>query len=213
MLDHVAIECLGNALAPSLSRVQLLRRGALGGGAVLSGSVFAALAGRADAATVPDNDLAYLRLLVAAELLAADFQTRALVSGKLSRRSRAVIRKMAADEKAHYSALARLVTGAGQIPATAGDIDFAYPKGSFASESAVVKLAAEIETLVLGAYLGSIENVETGELRLPIGQIAANEAQHASALASLRGRTVIGRAFPASLRIDAASAALDRFES
>jgi len=180
---------------------------------VLSGSVLGALAGRADAATPPDNDLAYLRLLVAAELLAADSQARALASGKLSRRSKAVIKKMAADEKAHYTRLAQLVTAAGQPPATAGDIDFSYPKRSFASQASVLKLAAGIETLVLGAYLGAIENVETAELRLPIGQIAANEAQHVGALAALRRRTVIGRAFAPSLQIDAASAALDRFES
>ena len=171
------------------------------------------LAGRADAATPPDNDLAYLRVLVAGELLAADLQAKALASTKLSRHARAVISKMAADEKAHYAKLAQLVTAAGQPPATAGDIDFSYPKGSFASQAAILRLAAEVETLVLGAYLGAIENVETPELRLPIGEIAANEAQHAGALAALRGRTVIGRAFAPSLQIDAASAALDRFES
>ena len=190
-----------------------MRRGAIGGGAVLTGSLFASLAGRAEAAAPSDNDLAYLRLLVAAELLAADFQVKALASGKLSRRSRAVVAKMAADERAHYARLAQLVTAAGQRPATAGDIDFSYPKGSFASPAAVLKLAAEIETLVLGAYLGAIENVEAPELRLSLGQIAANEAQHAGALAALRGRNVIGRAFAPSLQIDAASAALDRFES
>ena len=65
-----------------------MRRGATGGGLVLSGSVFAALAGRADAAVPPDNDLAYLRLLVGAELLAADFQAKALASEKLSRHSK-----------------------------------------------------------------------------------------------------------------------------
>jgi len=180
---------------------------------VLSSSVVAALAGRAGAATVPDSDLAYLRLLVAAELLATDFQAQALASGKLSPRSGAVVKKMAADEKAHYTGLAQLVTGSGQAPATAGDIDFSYPKGSFGSEASAMKLAAEIETLVLGAYLGAIENLQTGELRLPIGQIAANEAQHVGALAALAGRAVIGRAFAPSLQIDRASAALDRFES
>jgi hypothetical protein len=55
--------------------------------------------------------------------------------------------------------------------------------------------------------------MEAPELRLSLGQIAANEAQHAGAVAALRGRNVIGRAFAPSLQIDAASAALDRFES
>jgi hypothetical protein len=197
--------------APAFSRGQLLRRGALGGGAlVLAGS---ALASPARATVVPDGDLAYLRLLVGAELLAADFQAQALKSGKLGRASASVFRKMAADEKAHYGGLAQLVTGAGQAPATADDIDFSYPRGSFASQASILELAARIEALVLGAYLGAVENLQTPELRLPIGQIAANEAQHVGALAAVAGRPVIGRAFAPSLQIDAASAALDGFES
>ena len=119
---------------------------------------------------------------------------------------------MAADEKAHYAGLAQLVTAAGQVPATADDIDFVYARGTFASSTSILKLAAQIETLVLGTYLGAIENVQTPELRLPIGQIAANEAQHVGAVAVLAGRDAIGRAFAASLSIDAASAALDSSE-
>jgi hypothetical protein len=179
------------------------------GGAVL----FGALPAQTVAATPSDNDLAYLRLLVGAELLAADFQAKALSSRKVGRRSRRALKKMAADEKAHYARLARLVNAAGQPPATARDIDFTYPKGSFASESALLRTAAQIETVVLGAYLGAVENVETAALRLSVGQIAANEAQHVGALAELRGRSVIGGAFAPVLQIDAASAALDRFES
>ena len=205
---------MGNALAPRLTRAGLLRRGAVGGGAaLLSGSTLGALAAPAGAATVSDSDLAYLRLLLAAELLAADFQTQALASKKLRRRPAAAVRKMVADEKVHYRVLAQLVTAAGQIPAGAGDIDFAYSKGSFDTESAILRLAARIEALMLGAYLGAVENVQAADFRLPIGQIAANEAQHVGAVAGLSGRSVIGRALPASLRIDAASAALDRYES
>ena len=189
----------------SLSRSKLL---VVGGVALLGG-----VARPAAAATPSDNDLAYLRLLVGAELLAADVQAQALASRRLVRRSRAVLAKMAADDKAHYARLAQLVAAAGQTPATAGDIDFSYPKGSFASQAAVLNLAARIEELVLGAYLGAVENVEAPDVRVSLGQIAANEAQHASALAQLRGRAVIGRAFAPALQIDAASSALDRYES
>jgi demethoxyubiquinone hydroxylase (CLK1/Coq7/Cat5 family) len=207
-------EVHGQCQGTSLRRGQLLRRAALAGGAMLlPASAAGVLTPPADAATPTDNDLAYLRLLVAGELLAADLQAKALASAKLSRRSKTVLRKMAADEKAHYAKLAQLLTAAGQVPATAGDIDFSYPKGSFVAQPSILKLAAEIENLVLGAYLGAVENVETSDLRLSLGQIAANEAQHAGALAALRGHAVIGRAFAPSLQIDAASAALDRFES
>ena len=62
-----------------MSRAALLRRGAVGSGALLvSASGLAALAPVASADTPPDADLAYLRLLIAAELLVVDFQTQAL---------------------------------------------------------------------------------------------------------------------------------------
>ena len=197
-----------------LSRAGLLRRGVAGGGALLlSGSAVSAFAGAAGAATVPDGDLTYLRLLVGVELLAADFQAQALASGKLTSARAAATKQMLADEKAHYRSLSTLITGAGQVPATSDDINFTYPKRSFDSEASMLKVATSLETLTLGAYLGAVENIQTAQLRLPIGQIAANEAQHVSALADAAGKPIIGRPFAASLQIDAVSAALDAYES
>ena len=197
-----------------LSRAEFLRRG-IGGGAALavSGGGLAALAAPAGAATVPDNDLAYLRLLGAAELLKGDFQTKALAAGKLTGSAASLVRQMQADDKAHYASLSILTNGAGQPPPTADDIDFTYPARTFATQGSIVKLARELAGLTLGAYLGAIESVQTSSLRLPIGQIAANEAQQAGALARLLGRAQVGHAFAPSLSIDAVSAQLDRFES
>lgn len=201
-------------MATEFTRAGLLRRGAVGGGALLvSTSGLTAFADAASAATIPDADLAYLRLLIAGELLALDFQDRALASGKLRHDARPLLRKMRADEEAHYTKLANVLTVAGGTPATSGDIDFSYPKRSFHGQGSILRLAEQIERLLLGAYLGAVENVETPELRLPIGQIAANEAQHAGALAELAGGGVIGRAFAPALQMAAASDALDRFES
>ena len=197
-----------------MNRAALLRRGAVGSGALLvSASGLAALAPVASAGTPPDADLAYLRLLVAAELLVFDFQTRALTSGKLRHRAHALFRRIRADEKAHYKQLAALLTTAGQTPATPGDIDFAYPKGSLRSQRSIVTLAGRLEHLMVGAYVGAIENVQTPELRLTIGRIAANEAQHQSALAGLRGDSVLGAALAPALQIAAVSDVLDEFES
>ena len=197
-----------------MSRGALLRRGAVGGGALLvSASGLAAVAPLARADTPPDADLAYLRLLIAAELLAVDFQSRALTSGKLRREAHSLFRRIRSDESDHYKHLASLLTAAGQTPATAGDINFAYPKGSFHSQASILTLAGRLERLMVGAYVGAVENVETSSLRLPIGQIAANEAQHQSALAGLHGRPVVGKAFAPALDIGAVSNALDAFES
>jgi hypothetical protein len=190
-----------------MNRAALLRRAA--GASVLLGAL--PLARPAHAATVPDGDLAYLRLLVAAELLKGELEARA--AGGLRAAAARVVRRMHADDSTHYAALAALMSDAGQPPATAADIDFAYPRGSFASERSIVALAARVATLTLGAYLGALQDVQTPALRLPLGQIAANEAQHVSALEQLRGRPAIGAAFARSLRIDAASAALGEYES
>jgi hypothetical protein len=196
-----------------LTRTSLLRRGAAGGGALLLAGPGAAALARPAVGAVPDGDLAYLRLLIGVELLAVDFHTQALASGKLGAASTPLVKKILADEKAHYAGLAQLVTGAGQIPATADDIDFAYPKNTFSTEATILKAANTTESIALGAYLGAIESVQSSVLRLPIGQIAANEAQHLSAVSARAGRRQVGRPFAAALDIDAASSALDVYES
>ena len=197
-----------------MSRGALLRRGVVGGGALLvSASGLAAVTPLARADTPPDADLAYLRLLIAAELLAVDFQSRALASRKLRRQAHSLFRRIRSDESDHYKHLASLLTAAGQTPARAGDINFSYPKGSFRSQTSILGLAGRLERLMVGAYVGAVENVETPSLRLPIGQIAANEAQHQSALAGLTGRPVVGKAFAPALQIGTVSNALDEFES
>lgn len=201
-------------MATGMSRGALLRRSAVGGGALLvSASGLAAVAPLARADVPPDADLAYLRLLIAVELLAVDFQSRALASRKLRREAQSLFRRIRSDESDHYEHLARLLTAAGQIPATADDINFSYPKGSFRSQASILGLARRLERLMVGAYVGAVETVETPSLRLPIGQIAANEAQHQSALAGLHGRPVVGKAFAPALQIGAVSNALDEFES
>jgi hypothetical protein len=191
-----------------LDRATLVRRGAglLAGGAALG------LAPAAFAA-VPDEDLAYVRLLIGVELLEVDFQARDLASGRLDPQTGRLLRTIATQEKAHLTGLSVLVTNTGQVPATADDVDFAYPKGTFASAAKIQRLADTIETLALGAYLGAVENVQTAAWRLPLGQIAATESRHVGALAAAAGKPVLGRAFAPSLQIDAVSAALDVYES
>jgi hypothetical protein len=192
-----------------LPRKELLRRGTL---LAIAGTGAGVLAARATAAGVPDADLSYLRLLVATELLKSDFEARALRSGKLDTAGVALVRRLRADDQAHYRGLATLLNDAGQPPATAGDIDFSYPHGTFKSQGSIVRLAWKFTALGLGAYLGAVESVETPRLRLPLGQIAANEAQQLSALAAFLGRPMIGGAFAAALGIDAVSDALDAYE-
>src|SRR5262249_61986818 len=124
--------------AMPLNRGAFLRRG-VGGGATILG--LSAFAGRANAAGIPDEDLAYLRLLVGAELLKLDFEGRALASGRSTAATTRLLRQLRADDGAHYAGLAALLNNSGQPPATPGDIDFSYPRGSFSSQKQIAQLA------------------------------------------------------------------------
>jgi hypothetical protein len=125
----------GDVTAP-LSRAQLLSRSAKGGVALLaSGSIAGALSGSATADATPESDLAYARLLVGAELLAADFYAQAIAAKRFSGGTARDLKRALFNEHEHYESLSAVLSGAGQPAAVAGDLDFAYPKGSFASKA------------------------------------------------------------------------------
>jgi len=182
-----------------IGRAVFLRRSSA---LVIAASGVGAFAPAAFADAPTPGDLAYLRLLIAAELLAVDFYEQAAVSLRIL-----------ADEKEHYTLLAALMTAAGQTPTTADDIDFSYPTGTFASRRSVLRFAKELERMLAGAYIDALEHVETPGYRLTMGRIVANEAQHHSAIAALQGEPPIQRSFPTAVRIDAMSNYLDRYES
>lgn len=192
----------------------MVSRGAKGGATLLlAGSVASSLARPASADTIPDGDLAYARLLVATELLTADFYARAIASKRFSAENEKYLNRGLFNEKEHYGAVSGILSGAGQAPATAEDFDFSYPKGAFASKSAIARLGITLETMALGAYLGAVDGLETDALKLTVARVAASEAQHLSVFARLAGKDPLGVSFPTALTIDEASNALDAFTS
>ncbi|HET7760174.1 MAG TPA: ferritin-like domain-containing protein [Gaiellaceae bacterium] len=188
----------------------LARAGAGAAFAVGGGSVVGAPAASARAA-VPDGDLAYARLLVALELLSLDFYSQALRAGRFP--ATLELRRARAAEKQHYDAVAAVLTDAGQVPATAQDIDFSYPRGSFGSQRAIARLGVRLETLSLGAYLGAVRALETPEFRNHAARAAASEAQHLSVFSGAVGGRRIGPPLPPALPIDRVSDALDAYAS
>jgi ferritin-like protein len=188
----------------------LARAGAGAAFAVGGGSVAGALAASARAAA-PDGDLAYARLLVALELLSLDFYSQALRSGRFP--AGLELRRARAGEKQHYDHVAAVLIDAGQVPATAQDIDFSYPRASFGSQRAIARLGVRLETLSLGAYLGAVRALETPEFRNHAARAAASEAQHLSVFSGAVGGRRIGPPLPPALPIDRVSSALDAYTS
>ena len=205
------------APAPSLdrlSRTELLARGGNGIALLLAGSTLGEFAPEAAAADkLPDGDLAYARLFVTVELLALDFYRQAIAARHFGARAFEELRRASADEHQHYESGAAILVSQGQIPATAADIDFSYPSGSFASRGSIAKLGVQLESTALGGYLGAVEGFQTDALKQPAASAAASESQHLSVFAAeLSGRR-IGAAFPRPLTIDRVSGVLDKFTS
>ena len=199
-------------MSASISRAQLLSRSAKGGAALLvAGSALGQLVDTAAAAPLPVSDLAYTRLLVGAELLAADFYAQAIAAANAGASVARYLKIAAFNEQEHYQAVARVLTGAGLTPAVAGDFEFSYPDGTFDTVGSIVTFGLQLETTILGAYLGALGAVQTDTVRTGIAPIAACEAQHAAYFAEVKGLKAFGLSFPPALTIDQASNAFDAY--
>ncbi len=172
------------------------------------GALALAPAALADGPT--DLDLANARLLVAVELLLADFYGRAVKAGTFGPAGKDSLERALFNENEHYASVSSILSSAGQTPAVAADIDFSYPAESFDTLGATTKLGLKLERIALGSYLGAVAAVST-PLKLRFAQIAASEAQHATVFAAETTGHAIWNSFPAPLTIDEASDALSEY--
>jgi hypothetical protein len=208
-------------VAGRLTRADLLSGGARAGTALVVGvGGFAAFSGTAAAqppndalGTLPAADLAYARLLIGWELLTIDFYTNALRSSHLGREMADIARLARANEQAHYSYLAGVVTASGGLPLSADDVNFTYPAKAFYTSRSITRLAITLEGLALGSYLGAGGNLVTPALASAVAQIAANEAQHLSVISVHDGASAFHDAFPATMTMEDSSNALGNYTS
>jgi hypothetical protein len=199
-------------VSTEFTRAELLARGAKGGAALLvAGSAVTVLAPTAAAEPLSDNDLAYARLLVGAELLGIDFYTRAIAANKLGAKGQKRLRAALRNEQEHYQSVAAILSGAGLVPAVAADIDFTYPRAAFGSRASIVKLGVDLEDTFVGAYLGALGGMQSNTFKSQIGSIAANQAQHLSILQDMLFGKPITVSFPRALTMQQASDAMDVF--
>lgn len=177
----------------------------------LAAAAAMAVAPRALAAAPSDADLANARLLVAVELLLLDFYGRAAKTRHFGSAGRDAVARARFNEQEHLDAVSLILTNAGQPPATAGDIDFTYPKNAFASLGKTVELGRALERLAAGAYLGAVASSVDRALALPLARIAASEAQHLTVFEQEATGHALGESFPEALTIQAASDSLAEY--
>jgi len=195
----------------TLTRSELLSRGARGSALVaVAGSSLGLLAGTADAAaqSLPSSDLAYVRLLVGAELLAGDFYGQAIAAANSTRGVAGYLKRAAFNEQEHYASVAGILSGAGATPAVATDFTFSYPTGTFSGERSILAFAQKLEQIMLGSYLGAIAGVQSQSLLPALATIAACEAQHSSYFGFVQGGKAFDLSFPPPLTISEASDAM-----
>ena len=199
----------------SLTRAALLGRGVRGGAAlVVAGGVVGVMAEAASADPISDQDLAYVRLLITAELLASNFYTQAIAASNTSAGVTKYLKRAYLNEQEHYQSVAGILSGAGQTPQVAADVNFIYPGGTFDNEAAILQAAAKLENTVVGTYAGAMGGMVTNQFKTGLAQIAACEAQHASYFAVQTGGNPFWLSFPGpAYTIQQASDALNQYTS
>ena len=167
------------------TRAQFLSRGAKGGLALVAGGLVLGVAeGTAFGAVTADADIA--KLAATAELLAIDFYTNAISSGKLKGDELSYLAGAKGNEVAHYDAL-KGVLG----KATPAGLKFKYPAGSFGSRHSIGALGMALETAFVGAYMGAVTAFKSNELKGVAAEIGACESRHLSVLTNIGANAIV----------------------
>ncbi len=167
------------------TRAQFLSRGAKGGLALVAGGLVLGVAeGTAFGAVTADSDIA--KLAATAELLAIDFYSNAIASGKLKGDELSYLVGAKGNEVAHYDAL-KGVLG----KATPAGLKFKYPAGSFGSRHSIGALGMALETAFVGAYMGAVTAFKSNELKGVAAEIGACESRHLSVLTNIGANAIV----------------------
>lgn len=191
-MDQVTV--LQREQAGARSRGLMLRRLAIGCGAVALGRAAAGLAPAKARSALTAGDRTILELALALERLQAAFYDQALHSEKLTGEAREFAQIVGAEEHAHLNYLEReLGSGAGQVTG----YRFA---DAVSSSSKFVAAAVMLEETGLAAYNGQAENLSRSALGA-VARVVSVEARHAAWARGLAGRE------PAPAAADAAISA------
>jgi hypothetical protein len=184
------------------------RRGFLAGVAG-AGAATLAIPWISAAGAATDDDLAFANFGVSAELLLADFYSRALAARAVGASETLVLRRGRAAAGAHARALAALLVGAGDTAPEADDFEFAWPRKAFAAAAAIVTTGHAVLRPLCGAYQTAAASASVADYRVLFASLSASLGQQIGALALLAGPGG-AEPFPVARDLEAASDALER---
>ena len=159
-------------------------------------------------AKTDDVDIANFALTL--EYLEAEFYAMALDAGVLSGDALGVVENLADHEAQHVDALVGLLDSVGATPVEKPT--FTFPEDALSSEASILDLAATLEPVGVGAYLGAAPLISSPDILAAAGSIAGVEGEHVVAVNWLLGVVpYANEAFPEALTLDEVSAAVAPF--
>ncbi len=163
------------------------------------------------ALTATDDELAYANFGQATEFLLKDFYTKTIEAKLFSGTAARGFARGGLNATQHATALAALLTGAGQTAAVEEDFEFAWPDGTFANEKSATAAGLTITQPLLGVYLSAAAAISIASYRTLFASMAANLAQQVGSLTQLSGGRVIGVSFPPAVDVETASDAIEAY--
>jgi rubrerythrin len=164
-------------------------------------------------AAIGPPDIPVVTLALATELLGIELYTQALAAKVLDAQDERYLKRALSNENEHYTAVAQVLTDAGQTPGQAADFDFTFPTNGFSTRKSTAQLGMELETIFMGIYLGGAASLADATTRAVFARIAASQAEHLSVFARIVLNKPVGLSFPVALSVEDGSAALDPFIS
>src|SRR5919112_5596775 len=159
-------------------------------------------------AQTSDVDIANFALTL--EYLEADFYAMAVDSDVLSGDALGVVENLADHEAQHVAALKDLLESVGATPVEKPT--FTLPEDALSSQASILDLAATLEPVGVGAYLGAAPLISSPDILSAAGSIAGVEGEHVVAVNWLLGVVpYANEAFPQALTLDEVSAAVAPF--
>jgi hypothetical protein len=172
-------ECDTGAVAEyEATRREAMRRGILGGGAVVAAATIPTLLRVSGAFAQAEDDAAILEGAIGLEQTAVVAYDTAYRSGLLEKPLAAAARLFRDQEQEHADGLTQALEGLGGMapaPPEPGDV-----KGlsSLQSQDAVLRFAVELENMAVIAYIDAQMKLQSPDLLKTGAQIMANEGQH-----------------------------------
>lgn len=195
-----------------LDRGEFLRRGAAGVAGLTAAGLLPGVASAQPQAPAPqDDDLAFLSFATVAERTCRDFY-RAAHKRKgtgLSASERRHIDRIASAKRAH---ILKLNAALGAEAPLSDDFETVLPKGAVMTRARILKLAEQLETLLVRVYLNGVGYAEDAGTRLLLGRLLTYDAQQIAWLRGAAGK-LTPAGLPGPIDLEVAAGQLDTFLS